>query len=83
MLKFFQFSHKKLELKMFVRITNREDLNQTASSEAVMSLVCDCTVCLGLLGRQLVFDMGLDASEPVFRDLRRTKAQISLRIRAD
>ena len=46
---------------MFVRITNPEDLDQSASSEAVMSLVCVCTVCLGLLGRQLVFDMGLDA----------------------
>ena len=68
---------------MFVRITNREDLDQSASLEAVMSLICVCTVCLSLLGRQLVFDMGLDARKPVFGDLRTIKAQTSLLIRAD
>ena len=36
---------------MLVRVANREDADQTASSEAVWV----CPVCLGLFGRQLVF----------------------------
>ena len=35
---------------MLVRIANREDPDQTASLE---DLIWDCTVCLGLFGRQL------------------------------
>ena len=37
--------------KMLVRIANREDPYQTASSEAV------CSVCLGLFGRQVMFEV--------------------------
>ena len=46
---------------MLVRIINREDPDQTVSSEAVFfksSLIWVCLfvpVCLGLFGRQLVF----------------------------
>ena len=38
-----------------VRIANREDPDQTPSSEAG-SLISVCTVCLGLFRRQLVFE---------------------------
>ena len=34
--------------KMLVRIANREDPDQTASSELSSSLIWACTVCLGL-----------------------------------
>ena len=34
---------------MLVRIANREDPDQ--------SLIWDCSVCLGLFGRQLVFEI--------------------------
>ena len=38
--------------KMLVRIANREDPDQTASS-----LIWVCTVCLGLFDEQLVFEI--------------------------
>ena len=38
--------------KIVVRIANREDPGQTASFDQTASV---CTVCLGLLGLQLVF----------------------------
>ena len=37
--------------KMLVRIANGEDPDQTASSEWV------CAVCIGLFGKQLVFEI--------------------------
>ena len=40
--------------KMLVRIANRENPDQTASLE---SLIWVCTVYLGFLGRQLVFEI--------------------------
>ena len=40
--------------KMLVRIANSEDTDQAASEEG-SSLIWDCTVCLSILGRQLVF----------------------------
>ena len=50
---FFLFSNKKLVIragtgKRLVRIANRENPDQTASSEAV------CHVCLGFCGRQIL-----------------------------
>ena len=46
--------------KMLVRMANREDPDQTASSEAVLIRVC--AVCLGICGRQLMFQI----LEPIF-----------------
>ena len=40
--------------EMLVRIRNREDLDQTAPRS---SLVWNCVVCLGLFGRQRVFEI--------------------------
>ena len=40
--------------KMHVRIANREDADQTASSEA--SLIWVCTICLDVFCNQLVFE---------------------------
>ena len=43
-----------------MRIANREDPDQTASAEAVFcrsSLIWVCAVCLGLFGRELVFEI--------------------------
>ena len=42
---------------MFVRIANREDPDQTASSEYRSSLIWVCTVCLGPYGRQQLFEI--------------------------
>ena len=41
--------------KMLVKIINREDPDQSASLEAAWLL--SGTVCLGLFGRQLVFEI--------------------------
>ena len=46
--------------KMLVKIANREEPDQTASSEARLLIFRNsliCTVCLGLFGRQLVFEI--------------------------
>ena len=42
---------------MLVRTSNREDPDQTASSEAVLSGSAVCAVCLSLFGRHLVFEI--------------------------
>ena len=42
---------------MLVTIASREDPDQTASEEA--RLIWICTVCLGLFGRQLVFEISV------------------------
>ena len=55
---------------MLVRITNREDPDQTASFRS--SLIWVCTVCLGFFGEQLVFKkllysyLGLVTRKPLF-----------------
>ena len=49
------FQRKSRIHKIVVKVANREDPDQTASTES--SLIWVCTVCLGLLGWQLVFDI--------------------------
>ena len=40
---------------MLVRIANREDLDQKTASKS--SLICVCTVCLDIFGKQVVFEI--------------------------